>query len=625
LTNLKDDNFSQFLDYNTIITNLVDRNIERISSNLIGRFKKAFTVIKVDLRISFIEYLKKSFNKYSKLKTIIYRTDPKFIYDFFEFNDLRSPLGIISSKDSNDILNISNYLIISGIGGLGKSVLLKHVFLDQLMNQKRIPVFIELKEFNEFEGSFYSFIQSRMINLGFKDLNESLKYALKSGVFVLLFDGFDEVHSSKRNTLNSQINELCDNYPNNHFIISSRPDEIFLSFSRFTELIMMSLNKDQAINLIAKLDFDESIKLKFQSELRDNLYDKHESFASNPLLLNIMLLTFHDYATIPEKIHIFYSNAFDTLYFKHDATKAGYKREFKTNLPYDIFKMIFAEFSFRSYVKGLIEFNLEQIIEISKPLVEKYKFDILDFLWDLEHSVCLLYLDGFSYKFTHRSFQEFFTSFYLKEQDDYLQTKICNALIDSDKYNYSNVFYMLYDMSNDRFEKNVLLTLLNRYEVDSKLTLKDFIKKFNLNLVYLSKHEYMTVQNEYIDDLDDDSYFLAYNGNAISSIFINISCNYTYLLDKSEIDYKNDEIDKFEMHEIVCWIGNVNGDENELIPPLNHELDLSEFIINDNHKIEDLVWKSWFGTRFRIIVKLKNYLDLKYSYKINSIENLLNS
>ena len=68
---------------------------------------------------------------------------------------------------------------------------------------------------------------------------------------------------------------------------------------------------------------------------------KHESFASNPLLLNIMLLTYDNYADIPEKLHLFYSNAFETLYIKHDATKGGYKREFKTKLSSDDFKRVF--------------------------------------------------------------------------------------------------------------------------------------------------------------------------------------------------------------------------------------------------------------------------------------------
>ena len=83
---------------------------------------------------------------------------------------------------------------------------------------------------------------------------------------------------------------------------------------------------------------NQNLKNKFAKELKDTLYDNHESFASIPLLLTIMLMTYEDGASIPNNLTDFYNLAFYTLYQKHDASKSGYKRELKSNLSLEQFK-----------------------------------------------------------------------------------------------------------------------------------------------------------------------------------------------------------------------------------------------------------------------------------------------
>ena len=151
-----------------------------------------------------------------------------------------------------------------------------------------------------------------------------MEYALQAGCFMFLLDGYDEIATQKRDIFFGKLDAFCDRYSKNYFIISSRPYSEFVEFQRFTVLSMCNLSKEQAISLINKIEFDLDVKQHFIEALQSHLYSKHKSFASNPLLLNIMLLTFDNYAEIPEKLHLFYSNAFETLYSKHDATKSEY-------------------------------------------------------------------------------------------------------------------------------------------------------------------------------------------------------------------------------------------------------------------------------------------------------------
>lgn len=83
------------------------------------------------------------------------------------------------------------------------------------------------------------------------------------------------------------------------------------------------------------------------------------------------------------------------MYSKHDATKAGYKRELKSNLSYD-----------------------ELVLVFKKRRVSRIDYDIESYIYDLVNSLCVLYKDGLNYKFAHRSFQEYFEAVFLKELSD---------------------------------------------------------------------------------------------------------------------------------------------------------------------------------------------------------------
>ncbi len=459
-----------------IISNCTKLILEKFCEPLLKKSidftKEQWEKFKVDFGIAFGNYLTNSYDKYSKIKTILYRTEPQYIYNFFEIPYLKKPNNEIFKVDNiNSILNISHFIIIQGTGGIGKSMLMKHLFLNEVDKKVLIPIFFELKDINIMkEGYRISDIILNKLNCFGADFNEKcLEYALKSGCFLFLLDGYDEILTSNKDYFFNQLEYFCDKYDKNYYIISSRPYSEFIEFQRFSVLSTCLLEKEQAISLIKKIDFDNDIKERFIRDLDNKLYDKHLSFASNPLLLNIMLLTYDNYAEIPEKLHLFYSNAFETLYSRHDATKAGFRRELRSALSYDLFKKIFAYFCFISYAAGKIEFSWDDLVTILKK-VKKHniEFDIEKYIYDLINSVCVLYKDGLNYKFSHRSFQEYFSAVFLKELSDEKMNELSKQLIYKDGVRIArdSVFDMLYDMTEDRFEQNILLPVLLDYEKD---------------------------------------------------------------------------------------------------------------------------------------------------------------
>lgn len=458
------------------ITKAID---EVIKKNSVRVFEKALSFIKdtgkkakVNYGFAFKKYIEKAYEKYSKVKTILCSDEPQDLYSIYEYCDLKLKNNVFSCKDVDNLLNKSRYSIIQGTGGIGKSTMLKHFFLNELLKEDLIPIFIELKAYNNDETLIECMYRS-MNNLGFSLQIEYFEYALKAGYFLILFDGYDEMDSDLTLKFNREFNDFCDMYDNNYFILTSRPQEDnFVSWNRFTVYKSQPLTKDQALNLIKKLDYDEETKVKFLLKLESELYDKHTSFASNPLLLNIMLLTFNSYADIPSKLHIFYNNAFETLFNKHDATKGTFKRKIKSNLSSDVFSKIFSAFCFRTYYNNEIEFSVQTLKNhlkvINEGLEKSEKFNIDNFIDDLENAVCLIYKDGRSYKFTHRSFQEYFVAIFLSNQIDEKASKFSKLLVEKDLGRLSNdsTFQMMFDINQEKFEKCVVLQKLNEIEED---------------------------------------------------------------------------------------------------------------------------------------------------------------
>ena len=50
--------------------------------------------------------------------------------------------------------DVTDFIIIQGTGGIGKSTLMKHLFINELEQKSLIPVFLELKDINDLENNY---------------------------------------------------------------------------------------------------------------------------------------------------------------------------------------------------------------------------------------------------------------------------------------------------------------------------------------------------------------------------------------------------------------------------------------------------------------------------------------
>lgn len=455
-----------------VITNLVETVASKVYQKAKGVVVNSVKKREVDIRTAFREYLEYSVTIHNEVKTLLYRHTPKPIYSFYECVGLKTGESKIDTSDINNVLAVGNKLIVSGTGGIGKSVMLKHFFLNTVRNTDYIPVLIELRGLNDYQEqdlNLEEYIYKRMKILKFKLEEEYFKYSLETGCYVILLDGFDEVKNQLSQKVTKQIFELSEKYPDNCYIISSRPLDEFIGWSQFNELKSLPLSKQQALSLIDKLDYEPNIKSKFYDELKNSLFYKYETFASNPLLLTIMLLTFEDRASIPDKVNDFYAAAFSALFYKHDATKGGYKRDILSKLSYEDFKAVFSYFCFKSFFNSDYKFTEDKLFEYigmvkKKSIIDK-DFDSRNYLKDLTTSVCVIVHEGLDYIFTHRSFQEYFAALYTTQLDDDTQKRFLGKWLQKNGDRITSSYLdMLYELQPKRFISNIISPAIRKLE-----------------------------------------------------------------------------------------------------------------------------------------------------------------
>lgn len=427
-------------------------------------------------------YLQKATDYYSKKKTLIHKEKPLPFNDIYVCSNLRyhvsHPKSVNDSKASHTFSDAtiqqleaeSQYIIIEGIGGIGKSMYLTYLFLSSTKaffaeTFDKFPIFIPLKDYKKTMANMTEFIWLVVSSYVPEITKEQVLTILKNKKMVLLLDGFDEITSSAKASFNNCLESFIRAYPGNTVIMTSRPVNSFVSYTSFTLLDIQPLTKPQALALIDKLEWNKHVKQEFKKKLDSSLYAEHMQFASNPLLLTIMLMTFNTYAEIPAKMHVFYSMAYETMSRTHDATKEAFVRPLYTGLTPEDFAKRFSEFCARTYVKEIFEFTEHTFSSYMESVINKPPFESKaaprDYLLDLTDNLCIMYREGDNYYFIHRSFQEYFAALYFSSVYDSKLPKIGNYFESSrNRSNTDRTFDMLYDMIPEKVERFIFLPFL---------------------------------------------------------------------------------------------------------------------------------------------------------------------
>ncbi len=447
-----------------------EKAVDRGLNAIIDFVKNKYGEAQVKIGTVFDRYLHNATQRYNQIRTLTTGTMPRRIIgkdSLYVQSGLNHNGEEIDTSSVDSLLQISRNLLILGTDGVGKSMLTRYLFLDTAEYERYVPVLIELRRIGiqlSGELSILDLIYSCMEDFNVDLPKDQFEYSLQLGKYLFLFDGFDEVKSSLAKETAEAIQKFSAKYPNNSFIVTSRPKAETSPLETFTTMESMPLSKAQAVDLASRIWAKDEKTMEFCRQLNEILYEKNKDFAENPLLLSMMFLTFMRNSSIPEHLSDFYKKAYDALYSAHDNQDKGcYRRDFECKtLDENEFKRILSHFCFHSYFKEDYEFSEAEIIRYLQNSLDKLglaEIRSIDYLTDLRNVVCMIIKDGDIYRFSHRSFQTYFAAYYSAHSltDEQQKRLFTNILSDGDVY-FGRIDYydLLMQIELDRFAENAL-------------------------------------------------------------------------------------------------------------------------------------------------------------------------
>lgn len=246
--------------------------------------------------------------------------------------------------DDTEILNTGKKLVIIGKPGSGKTTFLKHLSVSYIRNQvpelhqefSNLPIFVYFRELAQRPEDIFTILTEQIGDLSLKPNTETfLRACLEEGLCMLLFDGLDEVPDRYAyDKVVSDIKRLCKQYPNNRFLLTSRPTGYFdqLRAEGFWTVEIEDMTPEQVRKFSRVWFASDASRSQEKAEALKEGFDQLieepsiKSLATNPLMLSLLALSYEFELALPKQRTQLFRNCMDALIVKWDASR-GFKRK----------------------------------------------------------------------------------------------------------------------------------------------------------------------------------------------------------------------------------------------------------------------------------------------------------
>lgn len=448
------------LDYKLETSNLINPLIL-----LIGEFSDEYkNFVKTGLE----PYLMNQVGKYLYAPNFLFRFDRVNFFEHYFPIKVSSDKLKSNFKSIRDIFDEASFISIIGSAGSGKTTLMKYIFLQCIKQQYKIPIIVELRKLNKNKSSLEEYIKSKISHTNPND--RILIRSLKEGKYLFLFDGYDEVFSVNKAEVDEQIEQFSDQYFQNTFVISSRPNSGIEWFSRFLPLKVQELSTTEIRPFIKRVTRDEELAGRIHKNIQRPESKIFKSYLKNPLLLSMFVSTFRKYPELPGRKSTFYRNVFDTLYSQHDSfSKTNFVREKKSNLKYHEFEQVINGLAYVSLFNGQYTFSRRELSSILGKVINKLGFECEtnDLIHDLVVPLPILIEDGNDFSFPHKSLQEFFCANFINSCESNRRAVIYRKYAEILERSSNDLSFNFWDLNSElnyfEFTNDFLIVNLNKF------------------------------------------------------------------------------------------------------------------------------------------------------------------
>lgn len=468
-------------------------------------------------------YVENLYDKLRLTKNILFRNKPINFYDNYIPLKLRLDDRIVSTRNPLDFIEHDRKITILGSAGSGKTTLLKFIALKCIDEGFKIPIFLELRNYNEDKLSFENFVSKNISEV----INANELFS--SGRFVFILDGFDEINFYEGMDVISQIERFISKYTNNLFIISSRHGTNIESLSQFYVYEIESLNFEDISLFIKKLDLSNKTRNGIYEYLEKN--EMFSQYLTNPLFLSLYInyVNYHAFSDMPSKKTVFFRNILDTLFSQHDSvSKLGFIRNKLSGLTKDELENVSSILAFRALISSSKSFSTDRLyneLQLIRQNTDLF-FENENIIYDLTITVNVLINDSGYYSFTHIVFLEYLASLFISRLTVRKKEKVYQQFIDTNKVFYSITFLsFLYELDyqsfiqffiipyiqkifekpeslNENSRNTVIEFLMETYKKNKSRHYDEYMVRYELDEIFIQlKNEIRTNEDDDGDEL----------------------------------------------------------------------------------------------------------------------------
>lgn len=362
--------------------------------------------------------------------------------------------------ESLDDFSSNKKILISGIVGQGKSILMRKLAIQESYKCKKFPIFVELKDMDDSE-TLEKFIKRNIKSIIKIENEKAINSLLKDGKIIFFFDGFDEIKTNyMMKKVVQEFESIERKFPNLKFIVSSRPENTIDNSRIFSKFLIKKLDLENQIKIIEKLTQEPLIKTNLINNLKEADKDI-QGVLVTPLMVNFYFYLYKTEQITGNNITLFYNKLFDLTLRKHDGTKLLYNRNYVTGLTPEEIESAFECICFLSCKQGTFFFAEYNFLEIVEKTIkfQKLKCSAHDLIKDFTTGICFIGREGQSYAFLHTSIPEFFAAKFIL--NNMHNTKGLLKEIIENYGNYIDVVDYIEKINEKEFYLNFLQPILN--------------------------------------------------------------------------------------------------------------------------------------------------------------------
>lgn len=355
----------------------------------------------------------------------------------------------------------------------------------------RIPILInfsEMKSIADYQ-QFHIYIQKHIYKVaGFNGgllsnkkirtrIDKIIEKKLNQGKFVVLLDGYDEIGEEKRYELAHIIEEYAQINDKLFFVIASRTaviqNEKCFCLPKERTLNLVPFSKEKILEFLSNWNFQ---KPKVYWELYEKILGNHqlEKLARNPLLLTLICYLFDiSRLHMPENVTEFYREGMKCLLENWENEKKIFKR---LKIDFDIKSIYLEKIAFYLYCSKEDFFCKSDIFKATKDIVN-YGITQKNVFQEIYlYSGIIEQVNDEQYRFSHRSFYEFFLAKYIARNNEI----VYNIVFEKEAYQIV-LFYLGLTNCQEQVEEYILDNFDNLYVIE------DIIIECNISNIDLVK------------------------------------------------------------------------------------------------------------------------------------------